>query len=297
MQSLSLQASICIGRLLYLFLIFNIPCYNNSRGRRSLNNQSRWAGGSKKDTMRIITIAVRKGGVGKTTLAYHLGRYAAEKGHKTCLIDFDDQGNLSSLFDYSGGLKAVDLFTDADAAADTVRPNLDLVPGNDALSDQETQGLRTILEARPRIRGLAKHYDLTVIDTPPGSSGRLVLSLAAANYVISPMTMDRFSKEGVENLLQYIAAIRRQHNPGMKFLGLVPNMVMGRSAIQIKELRALQTQLGGLVIQGLNHRAAIGAAIDSGRAVWELPQTRWTRIATAEVRATLDEILRRMGLQ
>ena len=33
-----------------------------------------------------------KGGVGKTTLTYHLG-YALAEGHKTLLVDLDPQSN------------------------------------------------------------------------------------------------------------------------------------------------------------------------------------------------------------
>ena len=49
--------------------------------------------------MKIISIAARKGGVGKTTITYLLATYLAEIKHKKILlIDADPQGNLSSMF-------------------------------------------------------------------------------------------------------------------------------------------------------------------------------------------------------
>jgi cellulose biosynthesis protein BcsQ len=49
--------------------------------------------------MKLKTISVfnNKGGVGKTTLTFHLGNALAELGHKTLFIDFDPQCNLTIL--------------------------------------------------------------------------------------------------------------------------------------------------------------------------------------------------------
>jgi cellulose biosynthesis protein BcsQ len=45
--------------------------------------------------MKSIAVFNNKGGVGKTTLIYHLGYALAELGHKTLLIDLDPQCNLT----------------------------------------------------------------------------------------------------------------------------------------------------------------------------------------------------------
>ena len=45
--------------------------------------------------MRSIAVFNNKGGVGKTTLAYHLAYALAEMGHKTLLVDLDPQCNLT----------------------------------------------------------------------------------------------------------------------------------------------------------------------------------------------------------
>jgi cellulose biosynthesis protein BcsQ len=45
--------------------------------------------------MKTISIFNNKGGVGKTTLTFHLGQALAEMGHRTLLIDLDPQCNLT----------------------------------------------------------------------------------------------------------------------------------------------------------------------------------------------------------
>ena len=47
--------------------------------------------------MKTISIFNNKGGVGKTTLTFHLGHALAAMGHKTLIIDFDPQCNLTIL--------------------------------------------------------------------------------------------------------------------------------------------------------------------------------------------------------
>ena len=47
--------------------------------------------------MRLISVFNNKGGVGKTTLTFHLAHALAEMGHKTLLIDLDPQCNLTIL--------------------------------------------------------------------------------------------------------------------------------------------------------------------------------------------------------
>lgn len=48
--------------------------------------------------MKTLVLFNSKGGVGKTTLVYHLGHMLARLGHRTLAVDLDPQANLTSMF-------------------------------------------------------------------------------------------------------------------------------------------------------------------------------------------------------
>lgn len=53
--------------------------------------------------MRVLAIANRAGGVGKSTLAVHLAYAALEAGLRVLLVDMDKQGSLSLTFTEPSG--------------------------------------------------------------------------------------------------------------------------------------------------------------------------------------------------
>jgi chromosome partitioning protein len=89
---------------------------------------------------KICTVAIHKGGTGKTTVSAHLAFLAAEQGSRTLLIDLDSQGNASDTVllevpNLDGVRTASDLFEESEPAKPILnaRPKLDVLPADSRL--------------------------------------------------------------------------------------------------------------------------------------------------------------------
>jgi chromosome partitioning protein len=187
--------------------------------------------------VRIISIFNQKGGVGKTSLAFHLGWYLAEIGHRTLLVDLDPQGNLSSLFG-GQGCSAANLFTrvGADAlqtveitrntATSTGTRTFSLISADESLQPLEatTNGLAGLTKLRKALRSVEARWDSVVIDCPPSLGGFSANAIVAADEVIVPCTLRQFSIHGLEHVCEVIQATREEGlNPDVRILAIVLN--------------------------------------------------------------------------
>src|ERR1700675_4630415 len=142
--------------------------------------------------MKVIAVFNQKGGVGKTSLSFHLGWHLAEIGHRTLLVDLDPPGNLSSLFD-TEGCAAADLFTkqgpEALVCTDVVRSapsgnrSFSIVSADERLQALEatTNGLSGLTRLRKALRSGEGKWDTVVIDCPPSLGGFSANAIIAAD--------------------------------------------------------------------------------------------------------------------
>ena len=185
----------------------------------------------------MITIAFfnNKGGVGKTTLVYHLAWMFAETGWNVVAADLDPQSNLTSMFLDEDRLEAlwpkgkhpltiqgvVDpiLRGIGDIQTPHVEPlaaNLGLIAGDLALSGFEDK----LSEAWPRchnrdeaaFRTMTAFYraidnavqargaDLALIDVGPNLGAINRSALISAQHVVIPLAPDLYSLQGLRNL-------------------------------------------------------------------------------------------------
>lgn len=185
--------------------------------------------------MRTLAFFNNKGGVGKTSLVYHLAWMYAELGLSVIAADFDPQANLTAMF--LDELRLEQLWPDGrhpktifgalqpllegtgDIAAPYVEPisdRLGLLVGDLALSaseDELNSQWPDCLDRKPRafrvlsafwrvIETAAKDNaaDLVLIDVGPnlGAINRAVL--IAAQSVVIPLAPDLYSLQGLKNL-------------------------------------------------------------------------------------------------
>jgi chromosome partitioning protein len=185
--------------------------------------------------MKTIAFFNNKGGVGKTTLVYHIAWMMAELRHRVLAADLDPQANLSSMFlederleelwPEEGDRKSIlsciaPIFEGtgdiAPAHTERIAENLHLIPGDLGLSqfedklsdswprclDNDPAAFRAITAFYRIIYHAARNVDaeIVLIDVGPNLGAINRSALIAANYVIMPLAPDLYSLQGLKNL-------------------------------------------------------------------------------------------------
>jgi len=187
-------------------------------------------------TIPVLTFFNNKGGVGKTSLVYHLSSMFAELGVRVLAVDLDPQANLTAAFLDENALAAIweedkrvsTIFRSVKPLLDvgdfacvdyqTISPHLALIPGDLGLSGFEDQLSSTwteVMDDKNKTRPFriltafwrsaqesARRFgaNLIVMDVGPnlGAINRAVL--LGSNHVVVPLGADLFSLQGLRNL-------------------------------------------------------------------------------------------------
>lgn len=171
-----------------------------------------------------ISIALQKGGVGKSTTAQALASTLGFKGKKTLLIDMDSQGNVT----YSSGVDdpvntITRVLSGMCSASEALIPckYYDLLAADEYLTNVEMSERLEPTLLKDAIRSLLDMYDFIVIDTPPALGNLLFNSLAASDYVVIPTEPRPFALKGLDALNNTIRAVQNGINPALKVLGIL----------------------------------------------------------------------------
>ena len=187
----------------------------------------------------VLTFFNNKGGVGKTSLVYHLAWMFSEMGKRVVAIDLDPQANLTSAFLPEEQLESLWDSENASNAADTIykcirplaqvgdfrepvtkqiNPRLSLVPGDlglagfeDRLSEEWPKSVDSgelyrpfrILTAFWQVSQLAaQEHDANLIlaDVGPNLGAINRSALIGSDHVVIPLAADLFSLQGLRNL-------------------------------------------------------------------------------------------------
>ena len=180
---------------------------------------------------RILAIANRKGGVGKTTTTVNVATAMAAAGKKVLVIDLDPQGNASTSLgiDKKGSMpSSYDILLGnrrlTDAVVWTEIPGFSIVPSSPDLAAAEIELVdveKREFALKKAISKEAVNYDYILIDCPPSLSLITVNALVASDAVIVPLQCEFLALEGVTDLIRNINQIKKRFNPGLALHGVV----------------------------------------------------------------------------
>ncbi len=208
----------------------------------------------------VISVTNQKGGVGKTTTAVSVAYYLAKAGHKTLLIDFDPQGNATSglgidkqKLDENGTMSEVMLETKLlqEVIMQTKQKNLDLAPATSQLANSEVE-LAKASRRFTRLKNAINNtqgYDYVIIDNPPSLSLLTVNGLIAARYVLLPVQAEFYALEGLGQLLETMKLVRKNMNPTLDLVGVLPTMVDSRTTLSSQVHEEIKKHFPGKVFK------------------------------------------------
>lgn len=206
----------------------------------------------------VISVTNQKGGVGKTTSAVNIAYYLAKQGKKTLLIDFDPQGNATSglgidkqALDGTMGDVILETKLLADVVLPTLHKNLFIAPATPHLANTEVelaQANRRFTRLKNAI-GTLPNYDFVIIDSPPSLSLLTVNGLIAARYVLLPVQAEFYALEGLGQLLETMKLVRKNMNPTLDLIGVLPTMVDGRTTLSGQVYEEIKKHFPGKVFK------------------------------------------------
>jgi chromosome partitioning protein len=208
---------------------------------------------------KIIAVANQKGGVGKTTTSVNLAAALAVEEKRVLLVDADPQGNATS----GSGVPRVqtrktlyNLLVLNESIINVVLPTelatLWVLPADKNLAGAEVELVETAnreYKLKELLDKVKNDYDYIIIDCPPSLGLLTINGLTAADSLLVPIQCEYYALEGVTELFDTLARLRRWLNPQLTIEGLLLTMYDERTNLSAAVAQDLRDFYGSQVLK------------------------------------------------
>lgn len=246
---------------------------------------------------RIIAIANRKGGTGKSTTTVNLGAELATRGYRVLVVDLDSQGHAGLGFGVWAGSRQNTIHTALREPTAYLLPGPTLEPGVDVLpADREFDGTVRIRDPRciaKALQPLRGSYDIILIDTPPSSVNVIVCALLASDGVVVPTALEHLALDGVLQFAKTFHHVVLSMDAALLGLVVLPMRVDLRSNVQKHVLERL---MGGFGLAQVSTGVRIDTAVTEAFGCHQpLRRYRVQARAVDDFARVADDVIRRFA--
>lgn len=196
--------------------------------------------------MKVISIALQKGGTAKTTTAINLAADLGSRGKKVLLIDMDSQANAS----FASGINTRELenslynvLTVDTSYKCRIRDSIlklkyyDIVPADRDLADLANE-MKSAVALKSILETISNSYDYIILDTPPNLSVVTLNAFVASDCIIIPTEPKPFNFTGMRDLEDTINEVKKNWNSTLTVLGILLVKYSNRTNLnrQMKDL-------------------------------------------------------------
>jgi ATPases involved in chromosome partitioning len=193
--------------------------------------------------MQKITFMNFKGGVGKTTSVCTMAELLGLAGYHVLIIDLDPQSNTSRMFGIKEDIEDLNyenLFCEKMYAKKSMQEfivkteyaNIHMLPSSEKMCDiiykiydgskekPKDKNDKIELTFAKNIKLVEDDYDYIFIDTSPFKTYLSYCAILASDKVVTPISLDNFSYEGVLKLADLIVELNTNFKRNTEFMGV-----------------------------------------------------------------------------